>query len=230
MKIILGDRLKTKRRIYLFVWSACFFVFVVSSTGLIPCAAQAKDLTKGARAFISSVTEEAITTLTGTDITKEERAQLFRAFMKKHFSINGIARFVVGRHLRNASKVEKKQYYKLFEDLMVTTYSERFAKYSGERLLVKKAERFGKNDVVVHTSMVKTGSKSKPLKVDWRVRKKGEDFKIIDVMIEGISMIMTQRSEFSSFLQSNGGQFSKLLAELKKRVEESTKNNQSATN
>ncbi|MEE2698139.1 MAG: ABC transporter substrate-binding protein [Pseudomonadota bacterium] len=191
-----------------------------------PSKVNAEDFSNGAKAFINSITQEAITTLTGKDITKKERARLFRAFMNKHFSIKGIAKFVVGRHLRKASDQEKKQYFKLFEDLMVATYSERFAKYSGEQLLVKKAVMRSKKDVIVHSTMVKVGSSAQPLKVDWRVRSKGEGFTIIDVMVEGISMIMTQKSEFSSFLKSNNGEFNKLLMELKKRVDDSSKNNQ----
>ena len=228
MKIVLYDKLITKRRDLLSVWSACVLVFVISSFVLLSRAAEAEDFSKGAKEFIDSVTKEAISTLTGKDITKGERARLFRVFMKKHFSINGIAKFVVGRDLRNASEVEKTRYYKLFEDLMVATYSERFAKYSGEKLVIKNASMFGKKDVIVNTYMVKVGDEKNPLKVDWRVRVKGEDFTIIDVMIEGISMIMTQKSEFSSFLRSNDGEFEKLLNELKKRVEEATKTNQSA--
>lgn len=228
MKSFLCDKLTVKRRDLLSVWSACVLVSAVSLFVLLPCTAQAKDFSQDAKTFINSITEEAITTLTGKDLTKEKRARLFRTFMKKHFSINGIAKFVVGRHLRSASEVEKTQYFKLFEDLLVATYSERFAKYSGEKLLVKTAKMFGKKDVIVHTSMVKIGNEGNPLKVDWRVRNKGEKFTIIDVMIEGISMIMTQKSEFSSFLRSNDGEFEKLLIELKERVKESTKQNQSA--
>ena len=112
---------------------------------------------------------------------------------------------------------------------MVATYADRFVRYSGERFLIKKSEMRGKKDVIVYTTMVKAGNGAKPLKVDWRVRKKGEIFTIIDVMVEGISMIMTQKSEFSSFIKSSGGNFKNLLAELEKRVDENkNKNNKSA--
>jgi phospholipid transport system substrate-binding protein len=67
--------------------------------------------------------------------------------------------------------------------------------------------------------MVKANAGAKPLKVAWRVRSKGETYTIIDVMVEGISMIMTQKSEFSSFIKQNGGNLGALLMELKKRVQ-----------
>jgi phospholipid transport system substrate-binding protein len=227
MKLFLDVNYIVRRRFFLKTGSICFLTFVFLTFGFFPFEAQAKNSINDAKEFIDVVTEEAITTLTGKDLNKEKRADLFRDLMNKYFSINGIAKFVVGRHLRNASKIEKTQYLKLFEDLMVATYSERFATYSGERLVVKKAELRGKKDIIVSTIMIKSGSGAKPLKVDWRVRNNGNTFIIIDVMVEGISMIMTQKSEFSSFLKSNNGEFKKLLIELKKRVEVSNKNNQS---
>lgn len=218
-----------KRREFLGPWLVSVLVAAVLVVGFLPRAAHANEFSNDARKFIESLTDEAITMLTVKDITREERAQRFRTLMNKNFSINGIAKFVLGRHLRKASETEKTDYLKLYEDLMVATYADRFAKYSGERLLVKNAEVRGEKDVIVYTTMVKAGNGAKPLKVDWRVRSKGKTFTIIDVMVEGISMIMTQKSEFSSFIKSSGGDFKSLLAELQKRVDENkTKNNKSA--
>ena len=228
MKSFLKDNFLLKRQKFLNFCPACLLLSALLSNIFLSYEVQAQKSSLDAKAFIDSVTNEAITTLTGKDLKKDERARLFRALMKKYFSIKGIARFVVGRHLRNASDVEKTQYLKLFEDLMVATYSERFATYSGEQLLVKSAELRGKKDYIVQTSMIKADSGAKPLKVDWRIRERGESFTIIDVMVEGISMIMTQKSEFSSFLKSNNGEFKKLLSELKKRIEVSNKSDQSA--
>ncbi len=105
---------------------------------------------------------------------------------------------------------------------MVSTYADRFERYSGEKLLIKKAEVRGKKDAIVHTTMVKADNATKPLKVAWRVRSKGETFTIIDVIVEGISMIMTQKSEFASFIKQNGGKLDALLKELKKRVQDNS--------
>ncbi len=219
-----------KRREFLCPWLVPVLVAVVLVAGFVPRVVLADEFSNGARIFIDSMTEEAITTLTGKDITQEERARRFRILMNKNFSIKGIAKFVLGRHLRKATEAEKMDYLRLYEDLMVATYADRFAKYSGERLLVKKAVVRGKKDVIVYTTMVKAGNGAKPLKVDWRVRKKGKSYTIIDIMVEGISMIMTQKSEFASFIKSSGGDFKSLLLELKKRVDENkNKNNKSAS-
>ncbi|MBC8337596.1 MAG: ABC transporter substrate-binding protein [Rhodospirillales bacterium] len=191
--------------------------FLASHT--LPGRAQADAFADGAKTFIEALTADAITMLTGKDISREERAKRFRVLMNKNFSIKGIAKFVLGRQLRKASEDQKKKYLKLYEDLMVATYADRFAKYSGERLLVKRSEVRGKKDAIVYTTMVKAKNAADPLKVDWRVRAKGDTFTIVDVMVEGISMIMTQKSEFSSFMKTSGGNFDTFLEELKKRVD-----------
>jgi phospholipid transport system substrate-binding protein len=215
------------RREFLTPWlvSVLGVAFVVAFLTVValPRSAQAGEFSDGAKKFIEAMTSDAINMLTG-DLTREERARRFRTLMNNNFAIPGIAKFVLGRNLRRATEAEKAEYMELYEDLMVATYADRFARYSGERLLVKKAVARGGKDVIVYTTMVKAGNATKPLKVNWRVRSKGDSYTIIDVMVEGISMIMTQKSEFSSFIKSSGGEFRTLLVELKKRVDENNNN------
>ena len=108
MKSFLEGKINTKRRKFLNFWPVCFILSVLISTIFLSYEVQAQKSSNDAKAFINLVTKEAITTLTGKDLKKDERARLFRIFMRKYFSINGIAKFVVGRNLRNASEVEKK--------------------------------------------------------------------------------------------------------------------------
>ncbi len=210
-----------RRRQFLVSWLASALIAVPLVLGG-PGSTRADEFEEGAKNFIKVMTEDAISMLTVKDISRSERARRFRILMKKNFALKGIAKFVLGRHWRKASEEQKEEYLQLFEDLMVATYADRFEKYSGEKLLIKKAEVRGKKDAIVHTTMVKAGNATKPLKVAWRVRGKGGTFTIIDVMVEGISMIMTQKSEFASFIKQNGGGLDALLMELKKRVQDNS--------
>ena len=92
-----------KRREFLGPWLVSVLVAMVLVAGFHPRTAQADEFSNGARIFIDTMTEEAITMLTGKDVTKEERAERFRTLMNKNFSIQGIAKFVLGRHLRKAT-------------------------------------------------------------------------------------------------------------------------------
>ena len=132
-----------------------------------------------------------------------------------------IAKWVLGRYWRKASDKEKAEYLKLFEDLMVVTYADRFAKYSGEKLTISKAELRGEKDVLVHSILMRSEGAS-PIKVAWRVRKQSERHKVVDVMVEGVSMGIAQKNEFASVIRKHGGKLESLLLELKKRLARNT--------
>ena len=125
-----------------------------------------------------------------------------------------IGRFALGKNWKSATSAQQKEYSKLFEDLIVRVYSARFNDYKGEAFNVASTQEAGKNDVLV-TSYIVPDAGSK-VQVDWRVRNKNGSYQIIDVIIEGVSMTMTQRSDFSSVIQRGGGDFEVLLAHLRK--------------
>lgn len=207
-----------RRRDFLGPWLPALFIAALVAAGLQPGPARADEFGDGAKKFIEILTADAISMLTVQDISKMERADRFRRLMNENFAIKGIAKFVLGRHWRRATDAEKKEYLQLFEDLLVVTYADRFAKYSGEKLLVNESEVRGKGDALVHTIMIRVDG-AKPLKVAWRVRGKAGNYKIVDIMVEGISMVVTQRSEFASFIRKNGGSLGPLLMELRKRIQ-----------
>ena len=207
-----------RRRDFLGPWLPALIIAALVAAGLPPGPARADEFSDGAKKFIEILTSDAISMLTVENISKIERSDRFRRLMNENFAIKGIAKFVLGRHWRKANESEKKEYLQLFEDLLVATYADRFAKYSGEKLLVNESEVRGKGDALVHTIMIRVDG-AKPLKVAWRVRGKSGIYKIVDIMVEGISMVVTQKSEFASFIKKNGGSLGPLLLELRKRIQ-----------
>jgi phospholipid transport system substrate-binding protein len=182
---------------------------------------RADEFSAGAKVFIRVLADKAIASLTAKEISKAQREQRFRALMLENFAISGIGKFVLGRYWPRATEMEQAEYLKLFEDLMVVMYAERFSKYAGETLDVEQAEVRGEYDVLVY-SRIKRVDATQPIKVAWRVRGKPGAYKIVDVMVEGISMVQTQKSEFASFIQQNGGKLDSLLSEMRKRIQLST--------
>ncbi len=207
-----------RRRDFLGPWLPALFIAALVAAGLPPGPVRADEFSDGAKKFIEILTSDAISMLTVENISKTERADRFRRLMNKNFAIKGIAKFVLGRHWRKTTEAEKKEYLRLFEDLLVVTYADRFARYSGEKLMVNNSEVRGKGDALVHTIMIRVDG-AKPLKVAWRVRGKAGNYKIVDIMVEGISMVVTQKSEFASFIKKNGGSLGPLLLELRKRIQ-----------
>lgn len=172
----------------------------------------------GAESFIDSMAARAVEALAGKEVSREERVQRFRVLLREYFAIETIGRWVLGRYWRKATDNERSEYLALFEDLIIATYVDRFTEYSGENLSVTKSVMKGDKDIVVF-SRLERPSGGTPLRVDWRVRNsKDGSFKIVDVMVEGVSMGQTQRSEFASVIRKNGGKVSGLLSVLRKRL------------
>jgi phospholipid transport system substrate-binding protein len=105
---------------------------------------------------------------------------------------------------------------KALEDYIVRIYSQRFNEYSGEQFKVLKTTPQGEEAFV--NSQIIRPSGGPPVKVDWRLKKEGSGYKIVDVIIEGISMVTTQRDEFSAVIQRNGGQLDGLTKALREKA------------
>ena len=132
------------------------------------------------------------------------RQARFRQLFKADFDGPGIARFVLGRYWRNASEEEQREFLGLFEDYVVFVYTARLSNFGGEAFKVRGSRSDG-DAVIVSTDVINPGSTS-PLRIDWRLVIDNGAFKISDVIVEGVSMMVTQRSEFASVVQRNGGQ------------------------
>jgi phospholipid transport system substrate-binding protein len=132
------------------------------------------------------------------------------------FDVPAIARFVLGRYWRIASDGEKAEYLKLFEDFIVQTYVQRFNDFAGAQLRVLQT-RNGQDGEVVSTLDAALPGKP-PARFDVRMRREATGFKIVDVVVEGISMSITQRDDFAAVIQRNGGKVEGLLASLREKT------------
>ena len=108
---------------------------------------------------------------------------------------------------------QKKEYLSLFKDMVIDVYSKRFEDYNGQKIEVTRSRPEGKRDVLVSSILKQDGGPD--VRLDWRVRKKGSQYKVIDVIVEGVSMSLTQRSDFASVIQRGGGEVEALLVHLR---------------
>src|SRR5262245_28400352 len=144
------------------------------------------------------------------------RQARFRQLFREDFDGPGIARFVLGRYWRGASEEEQQEFVKLFEDYVVFVYTARLGNFGGETLKVRGARSDG-DGVIVSTDVISPGGAA-PLRMDWRLVRDNGAYKINDVIVEGVSMMVTQRSEFASVVQRHGGQLRGLLAMMREKT------------
>ena len=123
----------------------------------------------------------------------------------------------MGRYWRKATDGERTEFLNLFENLLVSIYVDRFANYAGVTLMITKTATKGDTDIIVYSKILRPDG-SPLARVDWRVRKRKGEHKIIDVMVEGVSLGQTQRSEVASVIRRNGGKIQNLLDEMRKKV------------
>jgi len=168
----------------------------------------------GAETFVGSMAKRGIGFLSDKDLSEEGRKKEFKKLLSDSFDMGTIARFTLGRYWRTASTAQKKEYEKLFEKRILEVYSQRFDNYKGQRLEVESASPVGNSDAMVSTRIISDNG-DPDIRVDWRVRYKNGRYKIIDVIVEGVSMAVTQRSDFSSVIQRGGGDISVLLEHLR---------------
>ncbi len=167
-------------------------------------------------AVITSLGNQALEVL-GKNVNPNARVARFRQLFGEDFDVPGIARFVLGRYWRVATPQQQQEFVKLFADYIVLAYSNRLAEYSGESLKVTGSRAVPDGSLV--SSQIVRPNGAPPAEVDWRLTRHDGAYKISDVIVEGVSMAVTQRSEFASVIQRHGGQVEGLITALRQKTE-----------
>lgn len=132
-----------------------------------------------------------------------------------------LGQLVLGRYWRQANPRQRTEYLRLFRRYMLQTFVQRLRQYAGsdldfagERFQIIASRPVGERDILVQSRVAPPSSQ--PLRVDWRLRERPGEPVIIDLIVEGISLLVTQRSEFAAVLERGG--IDRLLSELQARV------------
>ena len=198
-----------------FLTSIVAVFFVVSGASQVLAAGTAVEDPMAAEEFIRQLSSDALVILNDTTLTQDERDQAFRDLLKRGFALDYVSRLVLGRHGRTASKAQMAEYNRVFPEYILRIYSSRLTEYGDEEFFVDGTTPAGKRDIYVRVKIVRPDGP--PLAGDWRVRKIKGEFKVIDLKIEGISMVITQRDEFLAKISSSG--LDSLIADLKRQAE-----------
>lgn len=177
-------------------------------------AAQAGVVDEGAKNFIAGMGERGINFLGNQSMSESAKKAEFKKLLNDSFDMNTIARFSLGSSWKSATPAQQKEYLSLFNAMIIKVYSKRFSDYKGQTFEVKSSRKQSDKDSVV-TSFIVPNDGPK-VQVDWRVRNKGGSYKVVDIVVEGVSMSQTQRADFASVIQRGGGKIEALLEHLRK--------------
>ena len=163
--------------------------------------AQAQTSPDGAAEFLRKVGDETIVLLKDRSRPKIEKEAELRQILNKSIDMKTIGRFALGKTWREIDDQQKARYLKLFRDYVLYSYSKRLLSYDGETFNVVKSRPI-RRDALVYTLI--NQASGEPLETYWRVRRQNNAYYVIDVIVEGISMAVTQRSEFRTVIRQRG--------------------------
>ena len=167
--------------------------------------------------FVQSTVNRASAILTKS-ISKEDKMNELKLIAKDTVDIRGIGLYTLGSFRKNLSENEKNEYLDLFENYFLKTFSSRLSEYTNPKIEVKDKKVLNKNYTIVNSLLVGTSERPE-VKIDWRIYTKNADNPLIrDLIIEGLSLVRTQKEEFASILNSNNGDINSLFKVLEEFV------------
>jgi phospholipid transport system substrate-binding protein len=191
---------------------------LAAAAGLTVAQAGTPAAVTQARTFIDGMGGQVIGYLKDASLDQAEKKARLKGVLQSRFDMPTISRFALGKYWKQMDAAQQAEYQSLFEAMVVSMYAERFSTYSGQEFKVSDARADEKGDVTVASAIVDPAGGRKPIAVNWRVRIKDGAPQIIDVTIEDVSMIITQRAEFASIIQRSGGNAAAIIAHLRTRT------------
>jgi len=167
--------------------------------------------------FIQEIVDEVKKILIETN-TKEFKTTKLSEIALKTVDIKGVAYYSLGHYRKELNDKQLKEYLTLFEKYFLKSFTSRLTDYSEPKIDVLSTEVLNPKYTIVKSVLLAT-DKRPAVNIEWRVYTKNPDKPLIrDLIIEGLSLARTQKEEFSSVIESNDGDVTKLFITLKEFV------------
>lgn len=184
--------------------------------GAVALPAHAQMDTARAAAFIQAAGNELVAVINNAALSAQARRQQVAVILRRSVDLEGVGRFVLGRFWRVATPAEQQEYLRLYEDSLVRNLAGRFGEFQGVRFELGRTQSRTEDDALVSTTIQRPGQAA--FNLDWRIADVGGQPRIVDLIAEGTSLRLTQRSEFASVITRGGGQVSALITALRQQL------------
>lgn len=196
-------------------WVANFCVFIALFFSI---PAQASSQIEAANRLIDNMVKDVENYLLTDSGDISKRTEKITKLLDTHFDIPGIARFSAGPYWRAANEQERITYTQSMRDAMIDSITRNFDQLAGLRFTMIDSQAKGSRMVLVRGTFRDKAGKRPPVSVGWRVvTPHPAPAKVLDVEIENISMLVTQKQENIAIIRKNGGRFSALIQAMKRR-------------
>lgn len=176
-----------------------------------PAFAQAPE---PATAFVQSTGQRLVDVVNGAGTLADKRGRM-RQIIEGTVDVNGVARFCLGTFWNRATPEQQQQYTALFHNVLLNNITGNLGEYAGVTFEMGRTQQRGDVDVV---STVVNRPNNPPAKVDWWIIPAPSGPKIVDVVAEGTSLRLTQRSDYASYITRNGNSVQALIDAMKQQA------------
>jgi phospholipid transport system substrate-binding protein len=180
----------------------------------LPASAHAQAAERASE-FIKSTGDRLVAVVNGPGSAAEKRQAIGKIIVAA-VDVDAVGRFCLGRFWRQTSPDQQKTYLALFQEVLITNITAKLGEYQGVRFTLGRARPQDEEQVV---STVVERPNNAPATVEWVVTKPAAAPRIIDVIAEGTSLRITQRSDYSAYLQRNNNSIDALLVAMKTQVD-----------
>ena len=167
---------------------------------------------KEAETFIQKLSNQIIFTI-NSDLTVKEKQKNLLALFQENASVLTISRAALGAKWRTLNDANRKQFTAAFTNYLVKKYGRQFEEFSEAKLVLERGIDVGKRGVLVQTRLIMPATA--PVSVKWQVWKKAGTYKLLDIIIEDISMLTMEREEIKNRLVIHGGDIKSMMNDLK---------------
>jgi phospholipid transport system substrate-binding protein len=167
--------------------------------------------------FIMEIGNKVIQILVNKSAPLSQRQEEFREVIHQYFDMPAVSKFVLGRYWHQATETQRQEYLKLFEDAIVESYSQQFENYHNEKLQVESTRDSTRGGTIVTSKIIRSGG-TPPLQVDWKVYPTKKGLRIVDVVVNGVSMSITYRTEYANAYNASGGTMEGLLQAMRSKA------------
>lgn len=179
---------------------------------IAPAAGEANIDPDVAQLTVRQLAHDALAVANDSRLNPEARQQKFRQLLVRDFDLRLMAKFALGRHWRRATAEQRQAYVAAFTEHLLTSYASRLDGADLASIKFLGSELAGKRDVMVASRVDR--QVGEPIMVLWRLRPRDGQYRIIDVVVEGISMALTKRQEFTAIISAGGNDLDHLIARL----------------
>ena len=195
------------------------YSFIVAGlfVGWLSAGLSAAEAAPSARDVLDGQIQSALTTLRDTKLTPQQKQQKISEIAEKHTDFETLSRLTMGRYWRDLSADQRAAFIEAFKTHLSNTYGSLLNGYSGQDVKVTSDHPEPNGDWTVQLRVIDTinGHRLELAKVDCRLRRRTE-WKVIDVIPEGVSLVALFRAQFQEVM-ANGG-FDRLLGILREKV------------